>query len=138
MGGIGMQEVLIVLILALIVIGPKKLPEVAKALGKGYGEFRRAFEDMKSRINVDMKTEEEKRRIQEIHDRVQPPPEDETPKPEPLVTPSTEPEVVAGDKPVPKEQDTPPEEGEEEPKKKEAPAPTLPEYEHQEGDIEGG
>ena len=60
MFGIGMQEIMIVLVIALLVIGPKKLPEVAKAMGKGYGEFRRAFEDMRNSINVDMKSEEEK------------------------------------------------------------------------------
>ena len=74
MFGIGMQEVLLILVIALVVIGPKKLPEVAKALGKGYGEFRRAFDDMKHSINVDMRTEEEKERLRRIHERVQPPP----------------------------------------------------------------
>lgn len=95
MFGIGMQEVLLILVIALVVIGPKKLPEVAKALGKGYGEFRRAFEDMKSSINVDMKTEEEKERLREIHERVQPP--EEKPAPEPLVEPATPPVRVAGE-----------------------------------------
>jgi Tat protein translocase TatB subunit len=80
MFGIGMQEILVLLVIALVVIGPKKLPEMAKALGKGYGEFRRAFEDMLSSINVDMKTEEEKERLREIQSRVEPPPESETPK----------------------------------------------------------
>jgi len=75
MFGIGMQEILVLLVIALVVIGPKKLPEMAKALGKGYGEFRRAFEDMRSSINVDMKTDEEKERLREIRERVQPPPE---------------------------------------------------------------
>lgn len=79
MFGIGMQEILVLLVIALVVIGPKKLPEMAKALGKGYGEFRRAFEDMRSSINVDMKTDEEKERLQEIHERVQPPPEPSPP-----------------------------------------------------------
>jgi len=73
MFGIGMQEILVLLVIALVVIGPKKLPEMAKALGKGYGEFRRAFEDMRNSINVDMKTDEEKERLREIKERVQPP-----------------------------------------------------------------
>ena len=77
---IGMQEILVLLVIALVVIGPKKLPEMAKALGKGYGEFRRAFEDMRSSINVDMKTDEEKERLREIRERVQPPPETTPPE----------------------------------------------------------
>ena len=136
MFGIGMQEVMIILILALVVIGPKKLPEVAKALGKGYGEFRRAFEDMKSSINVDMKTDEEKQRIREIHDRVQPPAE--APTPEPLVTPSTEPTRVGGEADtVTEPAEAPIPEGEEV-KKGSTPVANLPEYSHQEEDIEGG
>ncbi len=47
MFGIGMPELLLILALALIVLGPKKLPELAKALGKGLAEFRRATDEIK-------------------------------------------------------------------------------------------
>lgn len=47
MFGIGMPELLLILGLALIVLGPKKLPELAKALGKGLAEFRRATDELK-------------------------------------------------------------------------------------------
>lgn len=47
MFGIGMPELLLILGLALIVLGPKKLPELARALGKGLAEFRRATEELK-------------------------------------------------------------------------------------------
>lgn len=47
MFGIGMPELLLILALALIVLGPKKLPELARALGKGMAEFRRATDDLK-------------------------------------------------------------------------------------------
>jgi TatA/E family protein of Tat protein translocase len=47
MFGIGMPELVLILGLALIVLGPKKLPELAKALGKGLAEFRRATDDLK-------------------------------------------------------------------------------------------
>jgi Tat protein translocase TatB subunit len=47
MFGIGMPELLLILALALIVLGPKKLPELARALGKGMAELRRATEDLK-------------------------------------------------------------------------------------------
>lgn len=54
MFGFGMSELVLILALALVVIGPKKLPEVAKALGKGYAEFRRAMTDFKDAVNIDL------------------------------------------------------------------------------------
>ena len=47
MFGIGMPELLLILAVALIVLGPKKLPELARALGKGMAEFRRATDELK-------------------------------------------------------------------------------------------
>jgi sec-independent protein translocase protein TatA len=46
MFGIGVPELLVILVVALIVLGPKRLPEVAKALGKGLAEFRKATSDL--------------------------------------------------------------------------------------------
>ncbi len=47
MFGIGMTEVIVILVIALLVIGPKKLPDVARSIGKGLREFRRATTDLK-------------------------------------------------------------------------------------------
>jgi Tat protein translocase TatB subunit len=46
MFGIGVPELLVIMVVALVVLGPKRLPEVAKALGKGLAEFRRATSDL--------------------------------------------------------------------------------------------
>ena len=46
MFGIGMPELLVIFVVALIVLGPKRLPDVAKALGKGLAEFRKATSDL--------------------------------------------------------------------------------------------
>ncbi len=47
MFGIGMTELLVILTIGLVVIGPKKLPELARSLGKGLAEFRRASTEMR-------------------------------------------------------------------------------------------
>ena len=46
-----MPELLLILALALIVLGPKKLPELARALGKGMAEFRRATDELKDELH---------------------------------------------------------------------------------------
>jgi TatA/E family protein of Tat protein translocase len=59
--GIGMQEIIIILVVALIVIGPKKLPDLARALGRALGEFRKAADDLKDNLDISgMKAEKEK------------------------------------------------------------------------------
>jgi len=54
MFGLGMGEVVIILVLALILLGPQKLPDAAKQLGKGLREFRKATEDLKSQFETEL------------------------------------------------------------------------------------
>ncbi len=49
-GSIGMPELVLIFIVALLVFGPKKLPELGKSLGRGLAEFKRASEDLKRTI----------------------------------------------------------------------------------------
>lgn len=66
MFGVGMQEIIVILVVALIVIGPKKLPDLARALGRAIGEFKRAADDLKEDLDLNGLREERDRLVQEI------------------------------------------------------------------------
>ncbi len=68
MFGIGMQELLLILVIALIVLGPKKLPDVAKALGKALNEFKRATSDFKESLDVDHSLNTVKKSFETMND----------------------------------------------------------------------
>ena len=55
MGTIGVPELIVIFVIALIVFGPKKLPELGKSLGKGLAEFRKASNDLRSTIEEEVR-----------------------------------------------------------------------------------
>jgi TatA/E family protein of Tat protein translocase len=57
MFGIGIQEMLLILLVVLLFFGPKRLPDLAKSLGKGLAEFKKASEEVKRSIDDAMKEE---------------------------------------------------------------------------------
>jgi len=59
MFGIGMPELIVILVLALIVIGPQKLPDMARSLGKGLAEFKRASNDLRRNLEEETRVAEE-------------------------------------------------------------------------------
>ena len=77
MFGIGMPELLLIMAVALLVLGPKRLPEIARSLGRGMAEFRRASTDLRNTLTA-MPEEPEPAPAPE-----QKPPQKEAPKPEP-------------------------------------------------------
>jgi sec-independent protein translocase protein TatA len=54
MFGIGLPELVVILAVALIVLGPQRLPEVARMLGRAYGQLRRASEEFQNTIRQDL------------------------------------------------------------------------------------
>ena len=70
MFGIGMPEMLVILALALIIIGPKKLPDLAKSLGRAMREFKRATNEFKETIQLDSELSEVKETFNDISDGV--------------------------------------------------------------------
>lgn len=53
MFGIGPQELLVILVVGLLVLGPKRLPEIARSLGRGMAEFRRASSDLRQSLSLE-------------------------------------------------------------------------------------
>ena len=66
MFGIGMPEMILILAVALIVIGPKKLPDLAKSLGRALGEFKKATSDLKESMQIDTELKEVKTAFDDI------------------------------------------------------------------------
>jgi TatA/E family protein of Tat protein translocase len=68
MFGMGMPEIILILAVALIVLGPKKLPEIAKSLGRGIAEFKKATQDFKENIDVDNDLREARDTLRDVKD----------------------------------------------------------------------
>ena len=66
MGSLGMQELIVIFVLALIIFGPRKLPELGKSLGKGLAEFKKASNELKHTWEEEVRLDKEKEDVSEI------------------------------------------------------------------------
>lgn len=94
-GPIGVWEMVIILVIALIVFGPRKLPELGRSLGKSLGEFKRASNELRNTLDEEIRIEERR------------PPKAAAPKPAPAGAPgggeesgATEPDAAEKAKPA--------------------------------------
>ncbi|MGE3536367.1 MAG: Sec-independent protein translocase protein TatB [Candidatus Tectimicrobiota bacterium] len=62
--GIGLPELMVIMVVALVVLGPQRLPEVARMLGRAYGQLRRASEEFQQTIRQDLATLERQEEAQ--------------------------------------------------------------------------
>ena len=60
MGSIGFPEMLVILVVALIIFGPRKLPELGRSLGRSINEFKRASNELRSTLDDEIRAEERK------------------------------------------------------------------------------
>src|SRR3954447_20042176 len=58
MGSLGLPEIAFIVIIALLIFGPKRLPEIGRTLGRGMAEFRRATDELKRSINTELALDE--------------------------------------------------------------------------------
>lgn len=70
MFGISMPEMLLILAVALIVIGPKKLPDLARSLGRALGEFKKATSDFKGALDIDPQMNDVRKAFQDLNSDV--------------------------------------------------------------------
>lgn len=66
MGPLGVPEMIFIFVAALVIFGPKKLPELGKQLGKGMAEFRRASSELRGTFQREMDNIERESRMQEV------------------------------------------------------------------------
>lgn len=70
MFGIGMPEMFLIMAIALIVIGPKKLPDLAKSLGRAFSEFKKATAELKETMEIDTDFSDIKTAFEDIDDHI--------------------------------------------------------------------
>jgi sec-independent protein translocase protein TatA len=66
MGNLGMQEIIVIFLLALIFFGPRKLPEIGKSLGKGLAEFKKASNDLRRTWEEEVRLDKEKEEMKSL------------------------------------------------------------------------
>jgi sec-independent protein translocase protein TatA len=64
MGPLGMPELIVIFVIALLVFGPRKLPELGRSLGKSLGEFKRASNELRNTLEEEVRVEEQREATQ--------------------------------------------------------------------------
>jgi TatA/E family protein of Tat protein translocase len=97
-GSIGLPELLLIFVIALLLFGPRKLPDIGKSLGKAMGEFRRASNDLQRSLEEEVAADELRAAKREVQEAVKPIPPGETAVSAPA-TPAEQPPSAEGSQP---------------------------------------
>jgi sec-independent protein translocase protein TatA len=99
MGSIGMPELVVIFVIALIIFGPRKLPELGRSLGKSINEFKRASNELRNTLEEEVRLDEQR--------TSRPATPEAAPTPQPVAAAvSTEAPVERFDEPVARNADT--------------------------------
>jgi len=98
-GSLGMPEILFILVIALIVFGPRKLPQIGKTLGESLSQFRKASEDFKRSWEAEVSVQEKPLAATSAATFTSPQPSEEKSVSEPREEPAAEPKIERPDKP---------------------------------------
>jgi sec-independent protein translocase protein TatA len=101
-GSLGFPELLLIFGVALLIFGPKKMPEIGRSVGKALGEFRRATNDLKSTLEEEVRMEERKGSLTVVNEPVV------APESVSRQTATTTPAVETADSAASQSEDTPP------------------------------
>jgi sec-independent protein translocase protein TatA len=100
MGSIGMPELVVIFVIALIIFGPRKLPELGRSLGKSINEFKRASNELRSTLEEEVRLDEQR------NSRPSTPEAVPSPQPVAAATVPTEAPAERFDEPVARHADT--------------------------------
>ena len=78
MFGLGLPEIIIIFVIALLVFGPKKLPDLGKSIGRAMAEFKKASEDFQETVRTEMKEVEKSTDVKEELKKIEQSIQDET------------------------------------------------------------
>ncbi len=93
MGSVGSPEILVILVIALLLFGPTKLPEMGKALGKAIREFKKATSELQD--TIEREVEDIKRDVKEPEQRASARPKGALPSPQPKASNSPPEEILS-------------------------------------------
>ena len=75
MGSLGVPELIVIFVIALIIFGPRKLPEIGRSLGKSLAEFKKASNDLRSTLEEEIRLDEQRSQLEASRAaQAQPPP----------------------------------------------------------------
>src|SRR5690242_13958814 len=92
MGSLGVPELIVIFVIALIIFGPRKLPEIGRSLGKSLAEFKKASNDLRATLEEEIRLDEQRSQLDASRAAQAPPP--------PTVVPSSGAAVAHAQDPV--------------------------------------